>query len=397
MIYNKKIAIIGWIDRTNNFADILSRENYVYRIGTMYEQEKVRKSQIINKNNQKIYLEKNIKYAVTFQKLKRCFLIRNKIDLFHGHDINNIFYRLIDSKPFVLTLHGYPSLERMLRNNSSEKALSIKLVKKQEKFAFKKASAIICVDCDIKNYYLGLYPEYKKKVFCIPNGIDIQKFHNCKDRHMFKNSYCNANDIFIVCIRKFNPGYGVFIVLEAINKLKNEFKKENFKLILGGGGEYEDFFKKYIKENSLENVVSIFGQIPHEDVLQFFYSADIIINTFSHHSIVEKPLSFSLLSSLKNNLPIATSNTTLEALASGNCTIVCTPSAKFEDISAQNVGIQIPDNDSSLLAEILSQLTEDSDLRKRIGKNGQDFVSKNRSWEIIANEIKKVYEYALDK
>lgn len=389
MIKNKNIAIVGWYGRTTEIARILSRKNNIYRIAVAPKQQKIEKNSVVT------YLEKD-KYGKILQKLKRCYLIRNNIDIFHMHMINYAPYKFIDSKtPLVITVHGYLSLEAIANQRIKENSIRFKFLRWIEKKGVEKADAVIAVDSTIKNFVIRTLNAEKDKVFCIPNGVNIDKFSPYANSDYLRNEYIKNDEKLIVCLREFDPKNGVFIVLEAMNILINEKKEKKAKLILGGGGPLENDFKKYIKEKKLLDYVTILGHIPHEDIPKYFAAADLTVNTFTHIPYVEEQEVSSMLGALDNNYPIATSNTTLEALAAGKCTIVCTVGGRYSGVHSSDPGILLSDEDPNLLAQILSELIYNDELRTKIGKNGREYVVSNRSWEIIVKEIENVYSCVL--
>jgi glycosyltransferase involved in cell wall biosynthesis len=396
MIKNKNIAIVGnfipWecggtATHSTEIAKILSKRNRVICVTTSSHREELHNGNLT---------EKVEKHGKTLQKLKRCFLLRKDIDIFHMQDLRYGLYRFVDNKtPLVITCHGYPTLEAVANGRIKPDSIQFKLLRWIEKKAVKRADAVIVVDSTLKNFVINTLNAEKEKVFCIPNGVDVDEFSPIVNSDNLRKKYIKDDEKLIVCIRRFVPKNGVFIVLEAMNLLVNEKKEKKAKLILGGGGPLENDFKKYIKEKKLQDYITILGSIPHKEMPEYFAAADIIVNTFTHIPYVKEQEVSSMLEALDNGHPIGTSITTVEALAAGKCTIVCTVGGKYIKIHPSDPGILLSDKNSNLLAAILYKLIGDDELRTKIGRNGREYVVLKRSWKAVVKEVEKVYSFVL--
>jgi glycosyltransferase involved in cell wall biosynthesis len=405
MITDKKIAIVGWMDRTEEFASILSRNNFVYRIGTTYNGVSgIRKSYCPN-SNMKIILEKNHlnflhnKFGIgnTPPKLWRSFLLRNEVDLFHIHMINYSLCKYVfGRKPVVLTVHGYLSNESLLSRGHSYDGVNHKIFKIIEKRGINNVDAIIAVDSTIYNNIKNSFKIDEEKLFCIPNGINSENFFSSVGiREQCRMNMVKENEFLILCFREFDRKNGVEILLKMMNILVNEQDERQIKLLLVGGGPLFNTFTEFIKKNQLEKNVTIRNRIPRQEIPTLLSACDINVNTFTHIPNVEEQIVASMKEALDHNLPISTSNTTLEGLCSGKCTVVCTVGGIYSGMKKTDPGVLLPDNDEYLLADVVLKLVNDKKLRDCIGINGRNYIIKNRSWEQIAAKIEDVYSFVL--
>ena len=122
---------------------------------------------------------------------------------------------------------------------------------------FDRFKKILFVSNESKNNFLKYYPEFVDKSIVINNIIDIdsiKKLSNEKiDTKFDKN---NINLLFVGRLEETSKN--IMTQLKLINDLK--IKISNIKLhIIGDGPNKEDYIK-YIKDNKLENFITLLGQ-----------------------------------------------------------------------------------------------------------------------------------------
>jgi glycosyltransferase involved in cell wall biosynthesis len=323
--------------------------------------------------------------------------LRNKIDLLHCHSLLSPVGHIAKKLPIVITVHGYASLETSITGRIKQNSIQFKLLREIEKTTARRADAIIAVDSTIENWLKEDLKIDENKVYCIPNGVDTQQFSPAADGKEIRIKYgIKDNEGFIVTIRKFTPKNRVETILEGFILLKKSYNFENVKLLLAGGGELKEKFARMILENKLGNSVILEDAIPHKEVPKYFSAADIIANSFAHISGVKEFEASSLLEALEKARPIGTSITTLEALSSGKATVVSTPGGIFKGVTPNDIGVLTPGN-PKILAEAMARLLNDRKLLETIGKNGREYVEKNRKWSIIVEKISKVYQSVISK
>ncbi len=132
---------------------------------------------------------------------------------------------------------------------------------------------------------------------------------------------------------------GVFDLLEVINEKKNEL---NGKMVLhvGGGGEIEKL-KKYIEENSLENIVKFEGWVSGDKKISLLNSCDTYI-----------------LPSYAEGLPISI----LEALSYGHYILSTNVGGIPEIITCKDEGILITPGDKQALYSSIKHIIEDKEI-----------------------------------
>lgn len=111
------------------------------------------------------------------------------------------------------------------------------------------------------------------------------------------------------------------------------------------------------------------------DILRFFRIADVFC-----------------LPSLLEGLPIAL----LEAMSLGICSVSTNLNAIPEAVKNNETGILVEPGDSDGLVEVLDQLFEDAEMRKKIARQGREFVLKNFDERFWAQKAIEQYEKSLE-
>jgi glycosyltransferase involved in cell wall biosynthesis len=405
MIENYNIAIVGrhtycgsggTAVHPTEIARVLSKRNKVFFVTTWDHigglDAAGSHNEVIHENdNLTVYVEKARHHGKALQKIKRAYLIRNNVDLFHIHDFRLGLLGVIESKrPIILTVHGY-----LIETTAKDSLLYwtyLKLMKK----TVKRADAVIAVDKTICNWLEHEIVNVTDKLYCIPNGADINKFSPSLDGSEIREIYGISNsDQLIFCARYFYPKNAVESTIEAVPMILKEYP--NTKLMLAGKGPSEDKLKNLVRKLDLNKNVIFCGEVTHDNIPKYFAAADVIVNSFTHISGVEEFETPSLLDALETGRPIGTSIATLEALSTGKPVITSTVGGVKKEVSDREIGILLPDKNPKALADAVLHIFNDPKLARRLGKNAREYIIANRSWDKIVEQISEVYARALEK
>lgn len=125
----------------------------------------------------------------------------------------------------------------------------------------------------------------EKKLFVIPNGIETEKFDiSLSQREEFKKEIKEKHNIpqsaFVFGnIGRITKEKGHETLILAFKKFleKNSFEKEDFYLLIVGGGELEDKVKDLSKSLGLDKNVIITGKFKEEDKVKYLSAFDVFL------------------------------------------------------------------------------------------------------------------------
>ncbi|MDP1845258.1 MAG: glycosyltransferase [Candidatus Moranbacteria bacterium] len=230
--------------------------------------------------------------------LKLLFLVRREIINFHPDAIHAHLYeglaigylakKLSFSKiPIVFDLQG--DLEEEFRSYNKKNSLAQKFFVWFSRVVINWADKIVISS---ENVII-----WTSDVQIIKDGIDVDLFHNSpklsKDEaeKIEKIKEWAGDSRLLVYIGGLSDNKGVGELLESFSKVRpfpfpavrreipqGQTLKKSWKLLLGGFGEDEDKYKKYIAENNLEDSVCFAGKVKYFSLPHFLALADAAID-----------------------------------------------------------------------------------------------------------------------
>ncbi|MBP7764786.1 MAG: glycosyltransferase family 4 protein [Syntrophaceae bacterium] len=288
-------------------------------------------------------------------------------DIIHAHwsiaGLAGFIAARILGKPIVLNIH-----QGTLRN-------------------FTKIEKVLLENVDYvvfnSSYTLSHAMKYAKplKFAIVPPGVDTEKFQR-------RSSSWKGTDILPARIKDkpllFTLGRlvewkGHRYLIDALRLVKD---KMNVHLLIGGEGTLRQDLDNLVRDRGLEDDVTFLGHIPGHLMNTYYSNADIYIQP----SIIDKD-------GTTEGLGV----TILEAMACGTPCIGSKVGGIPDIIRDGENGFLVKPAEPEQLAEKISLLLQDKDLRERIGREGRRFVEENYSWNAKAGELMGIYGRLLQK
>ncbi len=266
-----------------------------------------------------IYNDKACPGFCSYKKFSRCVYISYDI----GKTKNNFLIR------------RNPIIKKILYNNYLKKLNRIK-----------KFDACFAISSFLKNNLI----DYNKKVFVVPNIVDIKKFSKLK----------NNDNEFILYIGDYKISKGPHVLLEAL-------KGTNHKAEFYGEGPLKKYLLKYKTKN-----VKIHDKVSYNKILNLYENASIIV----FPSIWPEPFG----------------RIAIEAMAAGK-PIIASNIGGIKDIVDNNKnGIMVMPGNFIELKKAIVRLMENKKLRKKLGKEGRKKAKKEFNGKKISGKVIKLYK-----
>ncbi len=216
------------------------------------------------------------------------------------------------------------------------------------------AKFIIAISKYNKNFILNIAPENIRKIFVVHCGVNPLLFFPCPKK---------TDTITILSVGRLVPEKGHSFLIEACNVLKeNGFQ---FHCIIIGEGPDRQKLERLIYKYKLDNFIELKGPVFHEKIKDYYNLADIFVL-----SSVTEGIPVVLMESMSKEIPVIASRIT----------------GIPELIEHGKNGILIPPKDIKQLADAISLLIKNDDLRREIGKKGREKILKD--FDIKKNIIK---------
>ena len=162
---------------------------------------------------------------------------------------------------------------------------------------------------------------------------------------------------------------GVHTAIESMTKLVNQQRIHNVTLTLVGSGHpgYEAFLRDQVKREQLHDFVIFHKPVSKDEMPAILQQFDVLI----FPSIYEEPLA----------------RVTQEAMAAGLVVVGTTTGGTGEILRNEETGLTFAPEDADGLAEQVTRLLADLDLRCRLAEAGRQTVLESFTLDKMVNEI----------
>ncbi|MFI5093665.1 MAG: glycosyltransferase family 4 protein [Candidatus Acidiferrales bacterium] len=232
-----------------------------------------------------------------------------------------------------------------------------RLARRIDAWVFTRANHILCVSRVLADEakQRGARSE---KVHVLPNAIDPNRFRSPRPGQSLRSHLALEDSIVIGHLGLFYRWDRLDVLIEVAKSIRDQHPA--IKVLLVGDGPEMENLKQTAFRLGMERGVIFSGPVPRDDVPKYIEAMDICV----------------LPDSNAFGSPIAL----FEFMAMGKPCVV--PGlGPMRDVIEDNVtGIMFPQGDYAALEKALLRLTEDSDLRSRIGARAKQAVFERHTW-----------------
>jgi glycosyltransferase involved in cell wall biosynthesis len=244
------------------------------------------------------------------------------------------------------------------------------LRKKYIKFVFKYVDRGIVLGHCLRYLLEDVLPE--DKIDVVYNGVDMNSFDRIQDRRE-KNGKFN-----ILFTGVLEESKGFFDLIKAIPKV-SRYHPDIGVFILGrwGDDDLKNRVTSYIRENNLQDKIKFWGVISEEEKIKLFKSSDVfVLPTYFH--LEGQP------------------GVILEAMATGLPVITCDRGSIKEMITHGENGFIVPPSSPNRIAEKITVLIEDKNLKEKMGRNGRRRVKEKFTLNHYVDGVAGVIEKSIN-
>ena len=255
-----------------------------------------------------------------------------------------------------------------------------------------QSSIVLQILYKIQNYFIkkiindattiSAANEYEKKIFLdinqkskieiIRNGVNLETLVSKKN---FREKY-QINYKFVLFVGRFSKSKGIETLIHSFNKIKNEKKILDTKLvIMGVDFGFEKEMEGLIEKFNLSDEILVIKNPPREDVISAYGESEFLILPSQWELSPLVPLeSFAfkkpVISTKSHGIP-------------------------FTVKDGEN-GILVEPENSEKLSKAITKLALDDKLRERLGLSGYKFVHEECNCVSMAKNSLKLYEKVLE-
>ncbi|MCD6590361.1 MAG: glycosyltransferase family 4 protein [Candidatus Aenigmarchaeota archaeon] len=196
-----------------------------------------------------------------------CVILREtkEVDVIHERfHINPVDLLFVRNKKYVLEVNDpAPILYRGIKGKIYRRLISLK---------FKRADVLITQTETLKKI---LSRFYRKKIYVVPNGVDMEFFRNNKNRFDVRKRFgIDKKKKIVTFVGSFREWHGVQDIPKIAKEVNKKFKNVVF-LLVGSGPLFDE-----VRKQKTKNMI-LTGPLPYEDIPAVLYQSDILIAPFN--------------------------------------------------------------------------------------------------------------------
>jgi glycogen synthase len=287
-------------------------------------------------------------------------LISDSIQLLHVQGVScNAHYAILAARklglPLVVTLQGELTMDANQLFQRQESA--------RELYRDALASADTITACSQQTLnqaeeFFGRKLAHKARV--VFNGVRLEDFQSALP--------VSRPRPFIFAIGRHVPQKGFDILLRAFAQAG----AATHDLLIAGDGPERAALESLAKKLKLGSAIEFLGNVDHPTAVNYYSGCSFFVLPSRHE-------------------PMGIVN--LEAMAAGKAVIAAKVGGVPELVLDGQTGLLVPPENPTALADVMTKLTTDSDLRQRLGAAGRRRVEMF-SWSALADQYEKIYEQA---
>jgi len=282
----------------------------------------------------------------------------DEINLVHTHGYKADLYGYVAArsagKPMVATCHNWLG---------GTAALGI--YNRLDRMVLNRFNAVAAVSDSVRKQLVGSGIG-ESRIKLIANGIDVRAF----ERPGTTSDAGGEEGRVVGMVARLDLQKGFECLLTAARELCREFN--DLKIVVSGEGPDRGAIEKMIAELGLQHNVVLAGQV--SDMRAVYAAMDIFV-----------------LPSLNEGLPM----TVLEAMAASRPIVATRVGAIPSVIHDGESGLLVAPGDAAGLKNALAGLLSNGELRRRLGDNAHDWVSRNYTSDTMAAHYISMYEEVL--
>lgn len=216
----------------------------------------------------------------------------------------------------------------------------------------KKLDYLVLVSMDLLEFYKRKMSNYKCMCIYIPNCIES-----------IPQKLSKLNEKRLISVGRLSPEKGYLDLLKVYKQLRNDYP--NWVLDIIGDGKERDNLEKYIKNNNLEKYVTLHGFQGKEYIDKLMNKSSIYLMTSFTESF-----GIVLIEAMSHGLP---------------CIAFSSAEGAREIINSGENGYLIKNRNYEMMIKKISDLIENPEERKIIGKNARKSIKKYTS-DVVGEE-----------
>ncbi|MFW5790258.1 MAG: glycosyltransferase [Bacillota bacterium] len=230
-----------------------------------------------------------------------------------------------------------------------------------------KADAVFAPTESTKNYLRNVGVSRYIKI--MPTGVDLKEYDCSKEEvEEIRREYGDKHEHLLITVSRLSKEKNLYFLLEGIKHLRNTGKND-FKLIIVGGGPEEDNIQAYIQEYNLQDNIELIGTVDFREISKYYLASDLFVfaSTTETQGMV-----------------------ILEAMA-GYTPVVAVRSSGIDDVINNDYNGYKTEEEVEAWASKIEMILSDKSLQEKLTKNARQMAEKYAITN-MARDAEEVYQ-----
>jgi glycosyltransferase involved in cell wall biosynthesis len=270
---------------------------------------------------------------------------------------------------FILDLHG-PFIEELKHYELVTNQYLLSLLSLGERAVYMSAAHIFVTSTGLSKIVTTKVDSNKVNV--LYDYVSLEMFSPQKSTVL--ESYGVKNNFVIMYVGMLKDYQGVDYLIDAFAEVNTEELEFNLQLVIVGNSNV-GYYRDIAADQGIENKVTFTGLQPHSEIPQFMAAADILVAPRIDTDVTQ--------GGFLSQLP--------EYLAMQKPIIATDVSDSKKVLDDGKYGLLVPDSDTTALANAISQLAQDDELRQTIAEGTRERAERY-SWQHGYKKIERKVE-----
>jgi D-inositol-3-phosphate glycosyltransferase len=278
--------------------------------------------------------------------------------------------------PVVQMFHTLGAMKNQVARGEADRETERRIQVEREIMRF--ADRVVASTPRDKQQMIDLYHAPADRIAVISPGVDTSLFHPIPRDEAKDYLHTPRHDHSVLFVGRIDPVKGIDVWFKAMALVveENPWLRGHMCVCLIGGDVDEDEPDEELArlqalkdELGIGDLVTFLGRRSQEALPYYYSSADVVVMPSLYES-------FGMVA--------------LEAMACGTPVVASDVGGLSFVVRNGETGFLVPDRDPVALAECLSSLLRDPELRARLGRRGME-VAREYAWPRIADQIESLY------